>query len=160
MRKGCRVINFLNQQECTSRSFNQKSKRPKCNKENIKWPPLGEGMYKTNYDGAAFAEMEEAWIRVIVRDGKGDVIAALAEKMPYPSSMEVLEALAARRAAKLVVELGLSGSEFEGDSEVVWRTLKSADGAHSSIWEIIKDTMSIVGSLRTFSFSHTRWQGN
>ena len=25
---------------------------------------------------------------------------------------------------------------------------------------IIKDTMSIIGSLRTFSFSHTRRQGN
>ena len=38
--------------------------------------------------------------------------------------------------------------------------MKSADGAHSSIREIIKDTMSIVGSFRTFSFSHTRQQGN
>ncbi|KAK9994313.1 hypothetical protein SO802_024016 [Lithocarpus litseifolius] len=93
------------------------------------------------------AEMEEAGIGVIVRDGKGYVIATLVEKIPYPGSVEVLEALAARRAAKFVVELELSGSEFEGDSEVVWRALKSADGAHSSIGEIIKDTMSIVGSL-------------
>ena len=38
--------------------------------------------------------------------------------------------------------------------------MRSTDGAHSSIVEIIKDTMSIVGSLQTFSFSHTRWQGN
>ena len=74
--------------------------------------------------------------------------------------MEVLEALAARRAAKFVVELGLSAAEFEGDSEVVWRALKAADGAHSALGVIIKDTMSIVGSLRTFSFSHTRRQGN
>ena len=74
--------------------------------------------------------------------------------------MEVLEALAARRAAKFVVELGLSAAELEGDSEVVWRALKAADGAHSAWGVIIKDTMSIVGSLRTFSFSHTRRQGN
>ncbi|XP_023920849.1 uncharacterized protein LOC112032314 [Quercus suber] len=117
-------------------------------------------MYKTNYDGALFAESEEARIGVIVRDGKGDVIAALAEKIPYPSSVEVLEALATRRAAKFVVELGLSVSEFEGNSEVVWRALKSAEGVHSSIGEIIKDTMSIVGSLRTFSFPHNRRQVN
>ena len=74
--------------------------------------------------------------------------------------MEVLEALAARRAARFVVEVGLTASEFEGDSEVVWRALRTADGAHSSMGEIIKDTMSILGSLRTFSFSHTRRQGN
>ena len=124
--------------------------------EFIKWRTPGDGMYKTNYDGAVFAELEEAGIRVIVRDGKGDVITALDEKIPYLSSVEVLEALAARRAAKFVVELGLLVSEFEGDFEVVWRASKSADGAHSSIGEIIKDRMSIVGSLITFSFSHTR----
>ena len=118
-------------------------------KGSIKWQPPGDGMYKTNYDGA-----------VIIRDVKGRVIAALAEKIPNPGSVEVLEALAARRAARFVVELGLTASEFEGDSKVVWRALRTADVAHSSMGEIIKDTMSIVGSLRTFSFSHTRRQGN
>ena len=120
----------------------------------------GVGMYKANYDGAVFAESKEAGIGVIVRDDKGDVIVALAEKIPYPVSVEVLEALAARRATKFVVELGLSVAEFEGDSEIVWKALKAADGAHSATGVIIKDTMSIIGSLRTFSFSHTRRQGN
>ena len=117
-------------------------------------------MYKTNYDGAIFAESEEAGIRVIIRDVKGLVIAALAEKIPYLGSVEVLEALAARRVARFAVELGLIESKFEGDSKVVWRALRSADGAHSSTGEIIKNMMSIIGSLRTFSFSHTRRQGN
>ena len=125
-----------------------------------KWRPPRDGMYKTNYDGTIFAESEEAGIGVIIRDIKGLEIAALAEKIPYPGSVEVLEALAARRAARFALEVGLTGFEFEGDSEVVWRALRSADGARSSIGEIFKDTMSIVGSLRTFSFSHTRWQGN
>ena len=129
-------------------------------KGSMKWRPPRDGMYKTNYDGTIFAESEEAGIGVIIRDIKGLVIAALAEKIPYPGSVEVLEALAARRAARFALEVGLTGFEFEGDSEVVWKALRSADGAHSSIGEIIKDTMSIVGSLRTFSFSHTRCQGN
>nr|POF19804.1 wall-associated receptor kinase-like 8 [Quercus suber] len=101
-------------------------------------------MYKTNYDGVVFAESEEAGIRVIIRDVKGNVIAALAEKISYLGSMEVLEALAARRAAQFVVELGLSVYEFEGDYEVVWRALRIVDKAHSSIGKIIKDMMSIV----------------
>nr|XP_023908469.1 uncharacterized protein LOC112020139 [Quercus suber] len=117
-------------------------------------------MYKANYDGAVFVESEEAGIGVIVRDSKGDVIAALAEKIPYPGSVDMLEALAARRAAKFVMDLGLTATEFEGDSEVVWRALKVVNEAHSAMGVIIKDTMSIVGSLRTFSFSHTRRQGN
>ena len=72
----------------------------------------------------------------------------------------MVEALAARRATKFVVELGISLSEFEGDSEVVCRALRAADWGHLYIDQIVKDTWSIVGSLRTFSFSHTRWQGN
>ena len=140
--------------------FQSKIKETKVQqrRENTKWIPPGVGMYKANYDGAVFAESEKAGIGVIVRDGKGDVIVALAEKIPYPGSVEVLEALAARRAAKFVVELGLSVAEFEGASEVVWKALKATDGAHSAMGVIIKDTMSIVGLLRTFSFSPTRWQ--
>nr|POE70745.1 hypothetical protein CFP56_36531 [Quercus suber] len=129
-------------------------------KESIKWQPLGDGMYKTNYDDAVFTELEGARIGVIIRDVKGNVIVALAEKIPYLGSVEVLEALAARKATKFVVELGLSFSKFEGDSEMVWRAVRAVDWAHSSIGESVKDTMSIVGSLRTFSFSRTRRQGN
>ena len=65
-----------------------------------------------------------------------------------------------RRAAKFIVELGLSYSELEGDSKVVCRALRVADWGHSSIGEIVKDMVSIVGLLRTFSFSYTRYQGN
>ena len=72
----------------------------------------------------------------------------------------MLEALAARRAVKFAVELGISLYEFEGDSEVVHRVLQATDRCHPSIGQIIKDILSIVGSLRTFSFSHTRRQGN
>ena len=129
-------------------------------KARIRWrPPLGE-LFKTNYDGAVFSESGEAGIGVVVQDAKGMVIAALAEKITYPGSVLMLEALAARRAAKFVMELGISVSEFEGDSEVVYKALRTADWSHPSIGQIIKDTLSIVGSLRTFSFSHTRRQGN
>ena len=116
---------------------------------------MGE-LYKTNYDGAMFSESGEASIRVVVRDANGEVIAALAEKITYPGSVEMVEALVARRVAKFVVELGISLSEFEGDSEVVCKALRAADWGHPYIDQIVKDTWSIVGSLRTFSFSHTR----
>lgn len=56
--------------------------------------------------------------------------------------------------------MGISQSAFEGDSEVVYKALKAADVGHSSIGQFVKDTMSIVGSLRTFLFSHNRRQGN
>ena len=70
-------------------------------KGSTKWRPPRDGMYKRNYDGAVFAESEEAGIAVIIRDVKGLVIAALAEKIRYLGSMEVLEALVARKQQDL-----------------------------------------------------------
>ena len=50
-----------------------------------KWsPPLGEG-YKTNYDGAVFEEAGEAGIGVVVRNGNGEVLAALQKKYLTPT---------------------------------------------------------------------------
>ena len=137
--------------------FPRKMKQPV---ERVKWQPPGEGLYKINYDGAVFNESGEAGIGIIVRDARGEVIAALAEKLIYPGSVVVLESLAARRAVSFAMELGLSSSIIEGDSEVVFKALRNSDWHHSSIGEIVKDIVSIVGSSRTFSFSHTRRQGN
>ena len=78
-------------------------------KGSIKWRPPMDGMYKTNYDGAVFVESEEAGIGVIIRDVKGLVIATLAKKIPYPGSVELVEALAVRRAARFVVGIGING---------------------------------------------------
>ena len=89
-----------------------------------------------------------------------EVVAALSEKIPYPDSVEVLEALAARRAAQFAVEVGIFQSVFEGDSEMVCNALRAADGGRSSIGRYVKDFLSIVSSLRTLSFSHIRRQGN
>nr|XP_023928611.1 uncharacterized protein LOC112039940 [Quercus suber] len=109
----------------------------------IQWrPPQGE-TYKTNYDGAVFTETGEADFTPGLSGIAGS-----------------LEALAARRAVKFTVELGFTDSEFEGDSEIVCKALGSADCSHSSIGQIVKDIMSMISSLRTYTFSHVRQQGN
>ena len=84
-------------------------------------------MYKTNYDSAMFSESGKASIGVVVWDAKGEVIATLSEKITYPGLVELLEALVARRAAKFIVELGISFSEIQGDFEVVYGALRTMD---------------------------------
>ena len=125
-----------------------------------KWLPLSCGGIKTNYDGATFGDSGEAGIGVVVRLDSGEVLAALSEKIALPSSVVVLKALVAPRAAQFVVELGLHQSIFEGDSELVYKALISCSSPQSSIEHIIKDTLSISSSLRTYSFSHTLKRGN
>ncbi|XP_030923075.1 uncharacterized protein LOC115949956 [Quercus lobata] len=117
-------------------------------------------MYKTNYDGTVFEDPEEAGIGVIVRNDRGEVLAALFEKIPYPGSVVLVEVLAARREVQFIMELGITQSIFEGDSKIVYKALKARDVGLSSIGQFVKDIMSIAGSLQTFSFFYIRRQGN
>ena len=66
--------------------------------QNTKWKPPEGVTVKTNFDGAMFAESGQARLGVIVQNHWGHVMATLAEKIPKPASIEVLEVLAARRA--------------------------------------------------------------
>jgi hypothetical protein len=53
----------------------------------------------------------------------GLIIAALAQKIPYPGSVELVEALAARRAVDFALEIGTWKIEIEGDSELIIKAI-------------------------------------
>ena len=118
------------------------------------------GEFKTNFDGAMFEENDNAEIGIIVRNSRGKVMAALSEKIPKPSLVEMLEMLATRRAVKFVQEIGLHDPIFEGDSLVGIKALQRGNMLSSSFGHLISNTSSFVSSLRSFSFSHTLRQGN
>ena len=69
---------------------------------------------KANFDGAIFEDISAVGIGVAVRNELGEVVAAMAEKVPIPDSVFTLETLAARRAVLFVQELGLRNVVFEG----------------------------------------------
>ena len=114
-------------------------------------------MYKVNYDGAHFAEEEAAGIGVVVRNELGQVMASLAKKFVMPPIVEILKAMAARRAMILMEELGLRKAIFEGDSETVVKALTGGCPDRSSIGHIVKDCMSLMGWFQSCSLSHVRW---
>ena len=62
------------------------------------WSPPPFGLYKVNFDGAVFQDSHEAGLGVIIRDPNGLIIASLVQKIPFPGSVVMVEALAARRA--------------------------------------------------------------
>ena len=124
------------------------------------WAPLVVGVYKVNYDDAYFADEEKAGICVVVQNELGQVMGSLAEKIEMSSTVEVLEAMAGRRAMLFMEELGLRHAVFEGDSELVVKALMGHCPNRSSIGHIIKNCKSLRGLFQTFSFSHVRRQGN
>ena len=82
-------------------------------------------------------EEEKAGIGVVIRNNLGQVMGSLAEKIEMPSTVEVLEALAARRAMIFMEELGLRQAIFEGDSELVVKALEGDVSVQSSIRHIV-----------------------
>ena len=74
-----------------------------------------------------------AGIGVVVRDSTGEVLAAMSEIIPLPSSVVVLETLAARRAVVFLKELDLHSSIFEGDSEKSISAIKNQSIHHPSV---------------------------
>jgi len=73
----------------------------------LKWHPPSIDTYKINYDGTVFTESNEVGLGIMVRNEKGEVMASLEEKIGMPlGGVEVIEAMATRRAILLAVELG------------------------------------------------------
>ena len=65
--------------------------------------------------------------------------ASLAEKVNKPSGgVEAIEAMAARRAIQLAVELGFQQCVVKGDSEIVFKALSREGSDRSSFGHIIK----------------------
>ena len=126
----------------------------------VTWIPPDAALLKTNFDGAVFDDLGAAGIGVVVRNSRGEVLAALSEVIPLPSSIVALETMAARRAALFVRELGFSGAIFEGDSEESILAIKKKNFQHPVVGHLVQDIMSSVSMFQYYSFSHTRRHGN
>ena len=88
------------------------------------WKPLDAALLKTNFDVAVFEDLGAAGIGAVVRNSSGEVLAALSEIIPLPSSIVALETIAAWRTVLFVRELGFSGTIFEGDSKEAISAIK------------------------------------
>ena len=124
------------------------------------WKPPNAALLKTNFDGAVFDDLGAAKIGVVVRNSLGEVLAALSEIIPLPSSIVALETIAARRAVLFVRELGFSGTIFEGDFEEAISAIKKQSFKHPVVGHLVKDIVSSVSMFQYYSFSHTRLHGN
>ena len=83
-----------------------------------KWLPPPSNWVKTNFDGAIFQGSAEAGLGSIIRNDCGLVMAALTQVIPLPTSVEIVEVLAARRALIFALELDFDQVILKGDSEI------------------------------------------
>jgi ribonuclease HI len=126
----------------------------------IPWSPPPLGLYKANFDGAVFQDSHEAGLGVIIRDSNGLIIASLAQKIPFPGSVVMVEALAARRAVTFAIEVGTWKIELEGDSEQIIKAINQEDPIFTPYGHIIEDIRCAAEQLQWSRFNHTKREGN
>ena len=97
---------------------------------------------------------------MVIRNNEGQVLVALSEKVMMPATVEILEMLAARKAATFARDLRFSQVCFEGDAELVVKCLQSGSVSNALVGHLAKDFMSIRGYFQSLSIIHVRQQGN
>ncbi|XP_075670266.1 uncharacterized protein LOC142640041 [Castanea sativa] len=105
----------------------------------VRWTPLPRDWVKVNFDRAIFKEKNLAGLGGVIRNDQGHVMATFTQTIPLPTSVEMVEVLAARSAIGFAKELSLNQVLIEGDSEVIIKALTKGGMDSSSFGHIIKD---------------------
>nr|POE77283.1 hypothetical protein CFP56_29785 [Quercus suber] len=108
-----------------------------CNRHGV--GVLDSTWVKINYDGAIFLEEGRAGLVVVCSNSDGVVTASLSEQISLPVTITQVEALAARKAAVFVVDLGITSAVLEGDSDIVYKDLSSTEPSLALHGHIIHD---------------------
>ena len=95
-----------------------------------RWIPPTSPHLKVNFDKAVFSKQTAAGLGAVIRDYHGRVIGAMAERIPIPTYVEIVEALAYRRALTFARELNISDSVFKGYAEIIIKSLLGRDVSH------------------------------
>nr|XP_023907618.1 uncharacterized protein LOC112019310 [Quercus suber] len=136
--------------------------KPKSNPRNavVQWSPPSERLYKVNFDAALFDHLGCAGLGVVVRDWRGNVLAALSQKVALPQSVEMAEALAAKRAVQLATEMSFTRVLVEGDCKRVVQALQTLGRCLKMYGHLIADARRLGATLQTCTFHHTLREGN
>ena len=87
-------------------------------------------------------------------------MAAATQIIPLPTSVEMVEVLAVRRALIFGNELGFDKVILEGDSEIAILAMKTNVYSAASFGHIIADIMALAPQFSYLIFQHTRRHGN
>ncbi|XP_065623665.1 uncharacterized protein LOC136065005 [Quercus suber] len=119
-----------------------------------------ESLYKINFDGAIFEDQACAGLDVVIRDSAGLIIGALSQKIKLPSSLVMVEVLAASQAISFVREISILRVVVEGNSLQVIKAINNTKSSKTSYGHIIDEIKLLSSSLPCCSFVHVRHEGN
>ena len=124
------------------------------------WSPPPENCYKINFDAALFDHLGYASIGVVVQDHRGEVMAALSQKIALPQSVALAEAQATHRAVTFAQEMSFFHIQVEGDCLGVIHALQFQGQCKTLYGNVIDDTRRLGYDLHSCQFFHVQREGN
>ena len=107
-----------------------------------------------------FGESDEVGIGVVIWDSKGEVKAALSEKIKKPPTVDILKLLAAKRIVTFSLETGVTQAMFEGDAATVIKALQLGGWELVQGGHLVNDIPAFKNSFQSILFSNVVWQCN
>ena len=101
------------------------------------WRPPSHSEYKLNFDAAIFSGLDRTGFGAIIRNDKGEVMAAMSVSGPRVSTSDEAELLACRRAIEFAVDAGFSRLTIEGDNSNVIQSISSSSENSSLLGNLL-----------------------
>ena len=87
-------------------------------------------------------------------------MASMSQQVQVPTTVSEVEALAARKATKFALEIGIYKTILGGDSKIVYKDLMSNDLSLALHGHLIQDVKALVPLFSSICFSHVSQTGN
>ena len=97
-----------------------------------------------------------ASVGVIIQDENGRVVPSMVEKFPLPFSVTAMEVIAAKKAFKFALDLGLSSIVLEGDSKNTIDALLSKDASLANFGHLIDEAKMLANQFVDVEFTHVK----
>ena len=85
------------------------------------WKPPPNSVFKLNFDAAVFVEAKRTGFGAIIRNDKGEVMAAMSAGGPQVSSSKEAELLVCRKVVEFAIDARFSELVIEGDNSNVMK---------------------------------------
>ena len=111
------------------------------------WKPPPSEAYKINFDATIFSNLGRTRFGAIVRNEKGEVMAAMTASGPSMHTSDEAELLACWRGLEFAVDAGFSRLIIEGDNSNVIHAISSSEENNSLFGNVVDDIRHLIRGL-------------
>ena len=126
----------------------------------VTWQPPPQSVFKLNFDAAVFSCLNSSGFGAVIRNDKGEVMAAMAAKGPAVLCSEEAELLVCRKAIEFAVDAGFSEFVIEGDNSSAMSAISTMQLDQSLMGNVVGDIQHLIRNLHWVRIDCIRRGGN